>query len=208
MTEFISPDEERNVQLKEQIDPILENVLKSLVLNEQSYKRVLKAALNNMTSEAISFWIDDSLSKTGKTIWITADRAHLSAEIPAHRTDWNLYPQTLPWENRSGSQSPYLWLVHLKDGRIITAEYVNGWRKWPDHKIKAFKTPSPAPLRQELDQKEILNDNDWNPYPKFKPLELQTYEVLLNTNAVRTAFWDGNKWSYFNLKIIAFKKLK
>lgn len=193
---------------KETIDPDLANVIKSLLANKKDYELVLNAALNNMTDDAVSFWIDESLSKTGKTIWITADRSHLLKEPTADKSGWNPYPQVIPWENRSGSDTPYLWLIRLKDGRFITAEYDRGWKKWPDHKIEAFRSPSPVCLEMILENQNNFIEDDWNPYPKFKPHELRSFEVQLDYGIVRTASWTGEKWSYFNARIIAFKKIE
>lgn len=193
---------------KELIDSDLADTIKSLLADEQNYELVLKAALNNMTDDAISFWIDESLSKTGKTIWITADRTHLLKEPAANKFGWNPYPQVIPWENRSGSEAPYLWLIRLKDGRFITAEYDRGWKKWPDHKIEAFRSPSQACSLETLKNQKDFIENDWNPYPKFKPYEHRSYEVQLDYKTVRTSSWTGEKWSYFNARIIAFKRIE
>lgn len=188
------------------IDRKIINTLLQLMKERDYLESVLANGLSSMSCREIPFYIDEELSVTGKEIWLIVSRAHLTKEGVPHIEGWNQYPFVLPWENRV-SPDKKLWLVRLKDGRFITAEFNGRWGKWPDEKIAFFRDPSDPPTNLCLNLSKTENSNLWLPYPEHIPVVGKTYEVFISTGEVRTATWRGEDWSYFNAKVKAFKEI-
>lgn len=189
------------------IDRKIISTLLQLMKERDYLESVLANGLSSMNSREIPFYIDEELSVTGKEIWLIVSRTHLTKEGVPNIVGWNQYPFVLPWENRA-SPDKKLWLVKLKDGRFITAEYNGGWHRWPDEKIAFFRDPSEAPTNLCRSLSDTEKSNLWLPYPEHVPVTGKTYEVFISTGEVRTATWRGEDWSYFNAKVKAFKEIE
>lgn len=188
------------------IDRKIINTLRSLIKEGDYLEYLLADGLINMNSKRIQFYIDENLSVTGKEIWLTVAREHLTAETVPNYNDWNRFPFTKPWENRT-SPDQKLWLVRLRDGRFITAEYKNGWKRWPEDKVAYFRNPSDPPLDTSTLEGDFTSSNGWLLYPDIIPANLDTYEVFTSSGMIRTATWRGHSWSYFNKTIKAYKPI-